>query len=228
MSQPRALAPEDRARIMRAANEWAKTGSFAALRTRAFVWLAASSGLRLKELRALNLDQLLDRTQRGWRLRELCYLRKEQSKGRRTGERKQWDSAGAFVLTKATRAVLRAYLLEARRRGWIAWPPKPGEPLFVTVKGRGATANHHVRISRRSMQEQWKRLQLRAQVPELYSAHCLRHEAMTRISGVAANALEVAAFGRCDVRTAQRYTHVSPARIVDLAERASRPVRAQR
>lgn len=230
MSQPRALASDDRKRIVAAANEWARTGSFTGLRTRAFVALALSGGLRVGELCKLDLDQVLDRTARGWRVRSQAYLLKTQSKGRRKGPpQKHWDSGGAFFVTKTARTTLRLYLREAKRRGWISWPPAPGAPLFVTVKGRGVDDNgpdHHVRLSTRSAQHEWTKLQKRAQLKHRYGVHCLRHEFMTRVADAAnGNPFQVAKLGRCDIRTAMRYVHGSADTLERIAEQAQRPPR---
>jgi integrase len=229
VSQPRALAPEDRKRIIATANEWASVvpRSFTALRTRAFLAVALSSGLRVRELCNLNLDQVLDRTERGWRVRSQAYLRVKQSKGRRKGKRR-WNSAGSFYLSKVARVTLRAYLREARRRGWMQWPPQEDAPLFITVKGRGSDGhgpNHHTRLTPRTAQHAWTELQLRARIPKrrTYGVHCLRHEFMTRIAAACGgNVFKVASAGRCDIRTAQRYVHISPAELEQLAEDAQR------
>ncbi|MGV1080685.1 MAG: tyrosine-type recombinase/integrase [Candidatus Nanopelagicales bacterium] len=230
-ARPRALAPDDRKRILHTANEWARSGSFTGLRTRAFVHLALGSGLRLKELCALNLTQVLDRTARGWRLRSQAYLLAPQSKGRRNGARKKWDSAGSFYLTKNTRTALTLYLREARKRGWIEWPPAADTPLFVTVKGRGSDdngADHHVRLSHRTAQHAWTLLQARARVTEPYGVHCLRHEALSRFADACGgDSFKVAKFGRCDLRTALRYVHLSPAELERVAERAQHAIRAR-
>lgn len=232
MSRPRSLAPEDRKVILATANEWARAGSFTGLRTRAYVWLALSSGLRVNELCNLNLLQLLDRTERGWRFRSHAYLRGDQAKGRRVGKRK-WNSAGSFYLSKKARTALRLYLNALRRRGWVQWPPNEDTPLFVTVKGRGSDqhgAGHHVRLSSRTAQHAWKKLQTKAGIPRRrqYGTHCLRHEIMTRVAVASGgDAFKVAAFGRCDIRTAQRYVHVSPAELERLAERAQVAARAR-
>ncbi len=234
MSRPRALAPDDRRRILAAANLGCRRGehgevSFTALRTRAFVAVALSSGLRVRELCNLNLDQVLDRTERGWRLRSHAYLHAKQSKGRRVGVRK-WNSAGSFYLSKVARTFLTAYLREARKRGWVSWPPAPNAPLFLTVKGRGVDDHgpgHHVRLSTRTAQHAWTELQKQALISDTYGVHCLRHEFMTRIADASnGNAFKVAALGRCDIRTAQRYVHGSPAQLEALAELAQRAPRA--
>lgn len=225
MSRPRALAPDDKKAILATANEWARAGSFTGLRTRAYVWLALSSGLRVNELCNLNLLQLLDRTERGWRFRSIAYLRGDQAKGRRVGKRK-WNSAGSFHLTKKARTALRLYLNAARKRGWMQWPPVEDQPLFITVKGRGSDghgANHHVRLSSRTAQHAWKKLQKKAGIPSRrqYGTHCLRHEILTRVADATnGNVFKVSAFGRCDVRTALRYVHGSPAELAKLAEQA--------
>lgn len=231
MSQPRSLAPADRKRILAAANEWSRSGSFTALRTRAFVAVALSSGLRVRELCNLNLLQVLDRTERGWRVRTHAYLRAAQAKGRRKG-RRQWNSAGSFYLSKAARTCLRAYLREAKKRGWMSWPPLEGDPLFITVKGRGSDdhgADHHVRLSTRTAQHAWKQLQRRGGIArsETYGVHCLRHEFMTRVADASqGNVFKVAALGRCDIRTALRYVHGSPAELERLGELAQRTPRS--
>jgi len=222
-ARPRALNKSDLMRVIVASNDWCKGRSFSALRTRALFALAVGSGLRLKECCALNLSQLLDRTGTKWTLRSTCYLRAPQAKGRRAGKRGAWSSAGVFVLTRAAQRALRSYLREAQRRGWLEIPGKVDEPLFITIKGKGArAANHHERLSRRSAQHSWDLLQSRAQLPEHYGFHCLRHTALTRFADACkGDVFKVAAFGRVGLSTALIYVHNSPQRLAELAELAS-------
>lgn len=223
-TRPRALSKPDLERCIAASNEWSKAGSFTGLRTRAILALALGSGLRLKECCALNLEQVLDRDGASWTLRSTCYLRDPQAKGRRVGPRK-WSSAGSFVITRAAQKALRAYLLSAQRRGWLTIPKHgpTATPLFITVKGRWErTADHHERLSRRSAQHCWYLLQRRAQLPERYGFHCLRHTALTRFADACkGDVFKTAAFGRVSLSTALIYVHTSPHAIAELAELAS-------
>lgn len=224
----RELLPQERARLWSILSEWARSGSFQGLRTRALIFLAASSGLRLKELLALNLDQVLESgTRRGrFRVASRGYLAPKQSKGRRKGPSTgRWDSAGPFRIPKPVRYALRRYLNAALRRGWITLPPEPGAPLFVTIKDHTGVGRH--RLGRRAAQVSWSKAQQRAGVRTPYRFHDLRHDAITRFARHAnGNAFTVAAFARCDVQTAQRYVHVDALEIDRLSEvAATRPAR---
>lgn len=193
------------------------------MRTRALILLAWGAGLRLKEICALNLVQLLeDPKAKRWRIRSSSYLQPKQSKGRRRGTRKPWDSAGAFVITKSARIALRAYLIEATRRGWVSFPPTLNAPVFVTA-GHGRAQGGHHRLAKRSAQHSWAELQKAARMVESYRFHDLRHDAITRFAESAhGDPFKVAKFGRCDVYTALRYVHSSPEALREIAERAAR------
>lgn len=225
MSEPRSISSSDLRRLLVAANEWK---SFSGLRTRAVVALALGSALRLKEICALDLEQVIERTGKRWRIRGTAYLRAQQSKGQRTGARR-WDSAGVFVITKAARIALRRYLLCVQARGWID-PGSAGGPLFLTLKQRGGAG--HERLGRRACQSAWVKLQQRAQLPEHYSFHCLRHTSITRFADTChGNVFRVSHFARITTGTAQRYVHHSTDTIAELAELAavaSSPARARR
>lgn len=208
----RAILPDDRARIRAALREWADAGSFHGLRTRALILLVWGSALRLSEALALELGQVLERAptspKRLGRVRSTGYLRAEQSK-KHKGE-------GPFVVTKAAREALRAYLSEAIARGWIP-TDEPAAALFVTVKG-----NDHARMGKRAAQYSWQQAQERARVAAPYRFHDLRHDALTRFSDQCeGNPFKVATFGRIrDVRTASTYVHADPLRLAKLAELA--------
>jgi integrase len=217
-SLPRAFADKDRDRIAAAANRWADTGSFLALRTRAFVLLALSGALRTQELLALELEQVIEHhTGHRYSVLGTGHLRAPQSKGRRKGAH-QWDSAGMFVIGKRARAALRAYISAAVKRGWLDLPPRKGQPLFIANKGRNGG---HVRINRRTAQYAWENLQKRAGLLERrqrYGLHCLRHEAITQFAHESKDAYAVADYGRISVQTALRYVHSNPISIVAIAE----------
>jgi integrase len=192
--------------------------SFCALRLRAAVLLAGGSGLRIGELCKLDAVQVIDDPSvPRWKLRSVGYLKAAQSKGRRVGP-DQWDSAGSFLVSDDARAALRAYLAEAKRREYLAWPPKPGDALFVSVRGNGKSGAGRHRLSVRTLQWQWESFQRHAGLDAPYHWHCLRHDAMTRCSlATNGNLKIVAAFGRCDVLTAARYVeNPSPQAMLDL------------
>lgn len=192
------------------------------LRTRALVLLAWGSGLRLKEVCALNLVQILeDPNAKKWRVRSSAYLKPGQSKGRRKGNRKPWDSAGTFIITTPARVALRAYLVAAAKRELVAFPPGKDAPVFVAA-GHGRAQGKHMRLSRRSAQHSWTELQKGSRVLELYRFHDLRHDALTRFAESAkGDVFKVARFGRCDPFTALRYVHNSPVALKEIAERAA-------
>lgn len=222
----RAVDDADRAKLLATMTQWAAARSFYALRTRALVLLAWGSALRLSETLKIDLDQVLEdpTAAKLGRLRSTAYVRGEQSKGRRVGERR-WNSAGAFVLTKPARIALREYLQECMRRGWLTLPAPKGTPLFLTIKGRVGKGERvqRGRLGKRAAQHSWTALQRRARVLEPYRFHDLRHDALTRFGDVSSgNVFKVAQFGRLkDIRTAQRYVHGSIATLAELAELAS-------
>lgn len=214
--------PADRKRIVRELNLRCREGergsvSFAALRLRAIVLLAGGAALRIGEVCKLDAYQLIDDVAASrWKLRSQIYVRPEQSKGRRVGD-EQWDSAGAILVNDLARSALRAYLVEAKRRGYVPWPPKKGDPLFVAVRGNWRSGTGRHRLSVRTLQQHWGDFQRRAGVDAPYHFHCLRHDAMTRCAdAVGGNVKMLARFGRCSVMTALRYVHVSEKAMADL------------
>jgi integrase len=218
---PRALLPADRKRILRELNLRCRPSSrgsvsIAALRLRAIVMLVAGAGLRISEVVRLNAVQVLDLDAPRMKLRSLAYLRPEQSKGRRTGP-EQWDSSGTILISDDARAALRAYVVEARRRQWISWPPSKTEPLFISVRGNASTGKGRHRLSVRTLQDQWHKFQLSAGIESPYVFHSLRHDALTRCSEVTnGNVKVIAEFGRCDVATALHYVHLGPHSMMQL------------
>jgi integrase len=224
--EPRAVLAEDRTKILRELNLRCRPSergevSFCALRLRAAVLLAADSALRIGEMLKLDAVQVIDDPSvPRWKLRSVGYVRPEQSKGRRVGE-DQWDSSGSFLLGDEPRAALRVYLSEAKRRGYLPWPPKPGDPLFLSVRGNANTEGPEARrrLSVRTLQWQWGDFQAHAALPSPYHWHCLRHTAMTACAAATnGNVAVVAAFGRCDVQTAMGYcrAYITPARMLEL------------
>jgi integrase len=216
----RCIEPADRKRVL---TTFGKARTLYELRTRALVLLAWGAGLRLKEVCALNLTQVLEdpKAKTLGRIRSQAYLQPRQSKGRRRGNRAPWDSAGAFVITKPARVALRQYLRAAQRVGWVAFPPADNAPVFL-ASGKGKAGGKTHRISRRSAQHAWTELQKAARIAHGYRFHDLRHDALTRFAEAASgDVFRVARFGRCDPYTALHYVHSSPTALIEIAERAA-------
>lgn len=225
----RAIEPADRAKILRVLSD-VKRGSFVALRDRAIVITAWGSALRLSEVLALDLDQILEdpRASTLGRLRGTVYMRGEQTKGRRKGPRR-WNSAGTVVLPKRARLAIREYLNETIKRGWLTLPAPRGTPVFLAIKhGRanrdGVRKPLRSRLGKRAAQRAWQLIQLRAGLLQLYRFHDLRHDSLTRVGHASkGNPFVVAQFGRLkDIKTALRYVHGSVATLTELGELSDR------
>lgn len=224
----RAIDDHDRGKLLATLTQWAAGRSFLALRTRALVLLAWGSALRISELLALNVDQVLEdpRAATLGRIRSTGYVRGEQSKGRRKGPQR-WTSAGTFIITKPARAALRDYLIEALERGYLTLPASSSSPLFVALKGRVGKGQkvRRGRLGKRAAQSTWDTVQRKAGLHDPYRFHDLRHDALTRLGEAAkGNPFRVAQYGRLkDIRTASRYVHGSIATLAELAELAAAP-----
>lgn len=225
-----ALEDDDRVRMLRTLREWSETGSFIAIRNRALLTLALHSGLRLKELLALDVVQLLQDptlTKVG-RLRESAYIMPDQTKGRRKGPRR-WTTAGVFVIPEPARIALRIYLMARHKRGWLELPAQHGVPLFVGTKRRSRGAQQPARLAKRAAQTVFEELHVRARLSQHYRFHDLRHDCLTRVAEASnGNPFKVAAIGRMTLHTAQRYVHTNPIALRELAELAATPPRSQR
>jgi integrase len=205
----------DRKRILKQLSLEAAGGTVNGLRNRALVLLAWDSALRVAEVTALNLAQvvIMSVTGRSFRIRSEGWLQKEQSKGN--------EAEGIFLITESTRKALTLYVRALKRERWIKLPPGNGLPLFLTVKLRGGAG--HKRLSIRGAQNVFLSLQERARITEPYRFHDLRHDAITRFAETCdGNAFRVAEYMRVrDIRTAIRYVHGSLKTSRDIAERAS-------
>lgn len=219
--RPRCFLPADRLRLANRLKSEADGKRFNALRNRALVLLAWTSGLRLGECMSLTVAQLLDNPKavRVLRIRSQGYLRVEQAKGGAELEpgspTRTWTSAGVFIVTKTARRALQLYLQSAQKSGVMKFPVDPDQRLWVQKKtGRP--------LRTRTIQYQFQTLLQRAGVPERYRFHDLRHDALTRFSeACGGDVFKVAAFGRCDPYTAQRYVHASPFALSEFADKAA-------
>lgn len=225
-----ALEDDDRIRLLRTMREWSETGSFLALRNRALITLALHSALRLKELLALDVVQVLQDPTLATigRLRESAYIRPDQTKGRRKGPRR-WTTAGTFVIPEPARIALRLYLKARIARGWLEMPAQYGVPLFVAVKRRSRDNPQPQRLNKRSAQAVFEDLHERARMSQHYRFHDLRHDCLTRCAELSGgNPFKVAAIGRMTLHTAQRYVHTNPIALKELAELAAGTIRKKR
>lgn len=210
-SRARSLAADDRSRILRELDNH-RTGDFQALRTRALVLLAMCSSLRLSECLALNVAQVAETGQRG--VKKVANLADPQAKG---------GNGGPFVITSSARQALLAYMQEARKRGWL----DEDGPLFIgQTRGKDSRGDRgsHPRLSRWGGLRSWKKVQQKAGVRPLYTAHDLRHDSGTRFARAAnGDAYRVSAHMRLiDVRTSLRYVHTDAEQLLEVAEVAMR------
>lgn len=212
---PEALASADRRVIERQLKLEADSGRFNPVRNRAFYLLMWHAALRLNEDLSLRLGQVIDIEPRGkrWTVRSSSHVDKHQAKGGKHRNGGEWSSAGPFVLTRSVQRAIRAYVRCALKEGAIKLDPQ--QPLWVKRRN-GAP------VRERALQYQWAGLLARAGASKHYHLHQLRHDAMTRFADACGgDVFKVAAYGRCDPYTAQRYVHASPRKLGELAERAA-------
>lgn len=193
-----------------------RTGAeFAQLRTAALVAVAWGGALRLSEVLALNLDQILmaPRKEKLGKLRPSAFLAIDQSK--------LW---GPFILTPWARAILLRYLRALDDRGWLTLPegcspPHRPVPLFLTIKG-GHTkeAPSRTRLGKRAAQLCFEQLLQAARVPSHYRFGDLRHDALLRVGEASKDPFTVAQFGRFrDTRTAAQFVQREPHSLAKLS-----------
>lgn len=153
------------------------------LRDKAILELLYGSGLRVRELAALN-DEHLDRGQR---------LIRVFGKGRK----QRIVPFGEFA-AKA----LAAYL-EARERVGLAQPDDEGQlPVFVSLRGR--------RMHPRDIQRVVEKTRLRLPSGRRLTAHTLRHTFATHLLERGADLRAIQELlGHSSLATTERYTHIS-------------------
>lgn len=192
--------------------------NFTQLRTSALVLLAWGAALRLSEVLALDVDQVLEEPKRSKlaRVRATGYLRTDQA-----------ERPGAFIITTQARAALGAYLRALIDREWLTLPAQ-GVPLWVTVKGgRNKGAPSRTRLGKRAAQLCLEQaLQGAGVVREPYRFGDLRHDALTKFGASCRDPFAVAQFGRMgDARTAARYVPHLPSSLAQLASTAEAAVK---
>lgn len=152
---------------------WTASGSYVGTRTQALILLCAGTGLRLSEAISLDLQQLLvePRKANSWQIKTRCFLRQDQIKGKKEGA---W-----FFIPEKIKPALRDYIRLSRRLGWIKFPLRE-TPVFFTYKNTGRS-NSGERLSGRTAQYDFKKLQKMAGILETYRFHDLRHTYQTNL-----------------------------------------------
>jgi integrase/recombinase XerC len=149
---PRVLTPQEQKRLLRTVREHGSP------RDRALFSLALGTGLRLRELRGLNVG---DVTPDGKAIQWRVPLDPKTTKGGRAGT--------AFLVAGVRREVRR--LLSWKRRA--GEPLDPRAALFRSRQGR--------RVSLRRIQFVFREWQAAAGFETIYPFHSLRHSAITNV-----------------------------------------------
>jgi len=187
--------------------------TLSARRDRALVLLALTTGARVSELVSLDLDQVLENPRTGKiRILAITSIRKDQIKGKR--------EAGILVIPEKTRRALRAWIDAARKAGLIKLPPKNRAPLFVVIHGCTAkNAKPGNRLSKRSAQNMFHRLQERIGIVPVYRFHDLRHAFQSALAAAGVHPYTIAAAARLrNVATTVRYVHTRTEEIKKAVE----------
>ena len=213
----RVITDTDRRRLWSTLDAHAKAGNLGALRTRAIVFLTADTGLRLKEVLALTLEQLIENGRaKSPRIVSAFHLAASQAKGRKTrGDRRGYTSARLVLVPRRAREALLSYFRAMRARGELRrWVGSP----WITIKGAARSSVP----GQRAIQDAFAVWQSRAGIREAYRWHDLRHTAITRWARASPDVFAVAELaGHANVRTTQGYVHQEPARLAKIAEAAS-------
>ncbi len=139
------IEPSDSKHLLRTLEIWAKTGSFVALRTRAFVLLLWDGSVRTSGALAMNIEDVIDPEARRPSVAKRIVMRPcEQN---RYQER-------TIALSARARQALEDYLRTARDDGWLPAGRLRG-PLFVSSTPRAAGQ----RLSQRSAIHWWELFQ---------------------------------------------------------------------
>ena len=178
---PKTLTAQEQKRLLRAVR------AHGSPRDRALLSLALGTGLRLRELRGLNVgDVSPDGGTVLWKVR----LDPKITKGGR---------GGVAFLVAAVRDELRRYLRWKRR---AKEPLEAGSPLFLSNQGR--------RLSLRRIQFVFREWQAAAGFETIYPFHSLRHSAITNVYRATKDLYLTQRFARhSSPLTTTAYTHPS-------------------
>ncbi len=178
---PRTLTAQEQKRLLRAVR------THGSPRDRALLCLALGTGLRLRELRGLNVD---DVSPNGKTVAWKIALDPKLTKGGR---------GGVAFLVAGVREELRRYVQWKRR---AKEPLDPRSPLFVSRQGR--------RVSLRRIQFMFREWQAAAGFETVYPFHALRHSAITNVYRATKDLFLAQRFARhSSPLTTTIYTHPS-------------------
>lgn len=152
----------------------------------ALLTLALGTGLRLREIRGLNVGDVLEADGTAWRIN----LNPAITKGKR---------GGVAYLTGPIRRELGVFVRWKRRHGE---PIEPDTPLF--------RSRQRPRLSLRQIQVLFRRWQRAAKFERLYPFHALRHTAITNVYRTTKDLYLTQRFARhASPLTTTIYTHPS-------------------
>ena len=218
----RSITDHDWRRISAALHDWQRVSTIGA-RTRALIYLCRSTGLRLSEALALDLDQILERPGK-IEIRSACFLQREQSKGKRRGKRFTIPARAKTAIRDYLRAALAAGAIESADNKGTAPRPRKRQPLFISLKttGKGKAS---ARLSPRMAQISFHAAQRKAGIGtrDQYRFHDLRHTYATAIAAASGgDVFTVAAAARLDsINNTLRYVHDNYQRTAAIIERAA-------
>ncbi len=180
-TSPRTLTAEEQKCLLRAVR------AHGSHRDRALLSLALGTGLRLRELRGLNVgDVCTDRKTVAWKIA----LDPKLTKGKR---------GGVAFLVAGVREELRRYL---RWKHLAKEPLEARSPLFLS--------NQRRRLSLRRIQFMFREWQAAAGFEALYPFHSLRHSAITNVYRATKDLYLTQRFARhSSTLTTTVYTHPS-------------------
>lgn len=174
------------------------TKTLIGLRDRAIMELFFSSGMRVSELVALNVDHM-------------SFLRDKNSK--RTFE--------LSIIGKGKHA--RTIFISPHAAGWLrtylASRKDVQKPLFINYRGKNILDDDH-RLTPRSIQKTISRCAMLAGISKKVTPHTLRHTYATDLLGNGADLRSVQELlGHKNVATTQIYTHVTNKGLRDIHEK---------
>lgn len=176
--------------------------SLTKIRNRALIMLAYTTGARVGEIVALDLEQVLEypRT-KAIRIREVSSIRRDQIKGKK--------DAGIMILPEKTRLALRRWIRNAVKARLLKLPAKQGAPLFTVIQSSKAkNAKPGDRLSRRRAQAIFSQAQRNAGIYPPYRFHDLRHTYMSLLAEADVNPFTAAAAARLrSIETQIHYVH---------------------
>lgn len=174
------------------------TKTFVGLRDRAIMELFFSSGMRVSELVALNIDHMsFLRDKNPKRTFELSIV----GKGKHTRT--------IFISPRAARW-LRIYLASRK---------DVQKPLFINYRGKNILDDDH-RLTPRSIQKMISKCAMLAGISKKVTPHTLRHTYATDLLGNGADLRSVQELlGHKNVATTQIYTHVTNKGLRDIHEK---------